>query len=61
MSQYLPVSDFSWMSKEEINSLDIMSVTNDAQYGYVFEVHINYPESLHEKRITFISSKYMSS
>ena len=49
MSQSLPVSDFSWMSKEEINSLDIMSVSNDAEYGYVFEVDINYPECLHEK------------
>ena len=52
MSQCLPVSDFSWLSPEELKTfetLDFMSIADDADYGYVFEVDINYPKSLHEK------------
>ncbi|XP_030757620.1 dynein heavy chain 6, axonemal-like [Sitophilus oryzae] len=40
MSQYLPVGDFTWLSKDEIKNLDIMSISQYSDYGYVFEVDI---------------------
>ena len=48
MIQSLPVSDFKWMSDEEIESLDVMTVADDAETGYILEVDLEYPKELHD-------------
>lgn len=48
MSQYLPQKDFSWVSDDEIKSIEISKVSDNADIGYVFEVDLEYPENLHD-------------
>ena len=38
MSQILPTGDFRWLTPEEIDNLDIASLPDDADNGFVFEV-----------------------
>ena len=47
MSQFLPISDFQWMDRKEIECLNIKKISKDAEYGYVFEVDMEYPTHLH--------------
>ena len=48
MIQSLPVSDFKWMSEKDIESLDVMSVEDDADTGCILEVDLEYPKELHD-------------
>ena len=45
MSQSLPTHDFEWMSKDEIETLD---VADNGQNGYILEVDMEYPKELHD-------------
>lgn len=47
MCQWLPVSDFKLLNVSEIKLLDIMNIPDDAEYGYILEVDLVYPEKLH--------------
>ena len=47
----LPVSDFAWLSKEEIRQLtseDIINFPPQSDIGFAFEVDLQYPNYLHE-------------
>lgn len=44
MSQPLPISNFKWIE----GNLDVTSIPDDAETGYIFEVDLEYPESLHD-------------
>ena len=46
MVQPLPVSDFKWV--EDLTSLDVMSVSDDVETGYILEVDLEYPSELHD-------------
>lgn len=48
MSQHLPHSDFRWLNEQEINQLDIHSVPENSQSGFILEVSLEYPTSLHD-------------
>ena len=48
MSQCLPINNFKWLNDEEIKSLDIMSVPDDFEKGYILEVDLDYPDELHD-------------
>lgn len=48
MSHALSESDFRWLSEREIQQLDVSQVADDADYGYVFEVDLEYSQELHE-------------
>ena len=48
MSEALPVSDFKWLSEEAIRDLDVTTVADDAQEGYILEVDLAYPTHLHD-------------
>jgi hypothetical protein len=48
MSQPLPVAEFKFMSRYEIDQLDIMSVPDDAETGFMLEVDLSYPPRLHD-------------
>ena len=40
MSQHLPTSNFKWMTFEEIESFDIISIAENSNQGYILEVDI---------------------
>ena len=44
----LPVSDFAWMTREELEKLDLSEQQQEQEWGYVLEVDLEYPEKLHE-------------
>jgi len=46
--QKLPLSHFTWMTKEEIDHFDIDSVNIDGDIGYILECDLKYPKKLHE-------------
>lgn len=48
MSQSLPIAKFEWLSDQEIETLDISTITSDSEDGYVFEVDLTYPNDLHD-------------
>lgn len=47
MLQHLPVGDYKWCH-QEFTAADIMSLRDDSCVGYIFEVDLEYPESLHD-------------
>ena len=48
MIQPLPVGDFKWLSVKEIESLDVMTIEDDVETGYILEVDLEYPKELHD-------------
>ena len=48
MSQYLPTGEFRWLAKEEAAGLDVTSIPDDGEKGYILEVDLDYPEELHD-------------
>ena len=48
MFQPLPTGEFKWMPENEVERLDVMSVADDAETGYILEVDLEYPKELHE-------------
>ena len=46
MSQYLPTSDFKWLTNFE--KFDVMSIPDDNKKGYILEVDLEYPLELHD-------------
>ena len=49
MSQPLPDSGFVWLSEDEIEELDVSNIADDSEEGYILEVDLEYPCSLHER------------
>lgn len=47
MCQYLPLSNFRFLTQDEIKKLVITKIANDADYGYILEVDLEYPKHLH--------------
>lgn len=47
MVQSLPVGDFKWVPNQELSSLDVMTVDDEADTGYFLEVDLEYPPELH--------------
>lgn len=47
ISEFLPISNFKWSSDDEINQINLMDVADNNEYGYIFEVDLDYPEQLH--------------
>ncbi|GFS62164.1 uncharacterized protein TNIN_395461 [Trichonephila inaurata madagascariensis] len=43
MSQYLPLNDFKW-----VDFLDVDNIDENGEKGYILEVDLEYPESLHD-------------
>ena len=46
MSEYLPYGGFKWL--KNIDKFDIMSISDKSPIGYILEVHLKYPDKLHE-------------
>ena len=48
MSQYLPTGGFRWMTKNQINKIDLAKYKEDSDKGIILEVDLEYPEELHD-------------
>ena len=48
MNQYLPYSEFKWLSQKEISGFYLTSISENSSIGYVLEVDLEYPSELHE-------------
>jgi len=70
MSQNLPYADYKW-NNDDWTEKDIMKIGEDASTGYIFEVDLEYPQSLHdahndyplapENNVKGVASKYIKS
>ena len=47
-SEPLPVSDFRFLTPDEISQLDIMTVAEDSPTGYIVDCDLEYPAHLHD-------------
>ena len=48
MSQYLPTGGFKWMTKKQINKLNLAKYKYDSNKGLILEVDLVYPKELHD-------------
>lgn len=48
MMQYLPLDGFEWIDVTSFNEKTIGDISQDSMYGYIFEVDLDYPDSIHE-------------
>ena len=46
MSKYFPYGEFKWV--KNVDELDIMSINEKIDVGYILEVDLKYPDKLHE-------------
>ena len=49
LSRPLPISNFKFLSEDEIEQLDILSIPQDGDTGYFLEVDLNYPKCPHRE------------
>ena len=49
LSMPLPISNFKFLSEQEIEQLDIMNVPRDGDTGFFLEVDLDYPKCLHRE------------
>lgn len=49
ISDTLPKEDFAWLSEEQIQSLDISNIADNAETGYILEADLEYPNSQHNQ------------
>ncbi|XP_067130198.1 uncharacterized protein [Centruroides vittatus] len=47
MVQYLPYSEFRWLRQSEIDEFNVKNVPSESEIGYILEVDLEYPVSLH--------------
>ena len=48
MSQYLPTGCFKWMTKNQIDKIDLAKYKEDSKKGLILQVDLAYPEELHD-------------
>ena len=48
MSEYLPTSNFRWMTDREINTIDLGKYKTNGKKGLILEVDLEYPQELHD-------------
>ena len=46
MSEYLPYEEFEWL--KNVDELDVMSINEKSDVGYILEVDLKYSDKLHE-------------
>ena len=54
MTQDLPVSDFKFLSKKEINNFDLNSIPENSSIGYILEVDLEYCKELHDNHSDYL-------
>ena len=46
MSEYLPYGESEWL--KNVDELDVMSINEKGDVGYILEVDLEYPDKLHK-------------
>ena len=49
MLQYLPSGGFRLLESEEVEALDLQTLSDEADDGYIYEVELHYPTKLHKQ------------
>ena len=49
MSSYLPTGDFKDVPKQMFDNFDVLSIPDDADTGFLLDVDLRYPSTLHDK------------
>jgi hypothetical protein len=49
----VPVKNFRWLEREEINRLDFDRMTDEQEKGYIIECDLSYPDHLHKSHSSF--------
>ena len=49
----LPTHGFRWLTENELENFDIMSIPQDADHGYIVECDLDYPAELHDAQESF--------
>ena len=47
MCEPMPILGFQWLTQNEIGTLDLLKIDDKDTEGYIVEVDLEYPESLH--------------
>jgi hypothetical protein len=55
MSQPLPISDFRFLTDEEVRQIDFDAVTDDSETGFIREVDLTYPQHLYDAHNDYFS------
>lgn len=60
MMKKLPISDFKFLTSNEIQHFDVASIPHDNEYGYILEVDLHYPINIHDLHsdLPFASERY---
>jgi len=53
MRMPMPIKNFQWMSKTELSNLCMEDISTTSKIGYILEVTLEYPESLHLDHSSF--------
>lgn len=49
MAQSLPISDYKWITNHGFDTTQkLLNIPDDAEYGYMLEVDLDYPQHLHD-------------
>ncbi|KYN12368.1 hypothetical protein ALC57_15483 [Trachymyrmex cornetzi] len=51
MSESLPYGEFQWV---DIERFDVMSVSSNSVVGYILEIDLAYPQSVHDAHVDFL-------
>ena len=46
MSRPLPIGDYEWLTREELDNFDVDAISFDSDKGFAFEVTLEYPEDI---------------
>lgn len=48
MCKPLPFGNFQWLTEAELDTLDVSTIREDSDVGYIMEVDLAYPDELHD-------------
>ena len=48
MSMMLPLKKFKWLTQDQMDNFDVTKIEPNSKTGYVLEVDLDYPDSLHD-------------
>ena len=50
----LPVKDFTWLNREEIDAIDWTCTEEGTQFGYLVEADLSFPDNIHRTLNSFV-------